>query len=267
MAGFTILIKSKDKVGDTSDTTSDIYIPWDDTIHSKEARIVLQKIFNHYSDDSLVGNYIKDNCSHLLQEPKGHTGIKLEDIKPTRLVNLGESIQLANEFIPSNFPSSSGIYSVSNPVTCDQYIGSALNFRSRWESHYRDSVTSRASPLHKRLMTQGYDTFNWAVVKSITNYAANFLRSGVGTRLSYKDFRALQILSQYEHRLFEQAIITAVKPALNGSLIVIFSFKWDPNAEHTLRGDRPILAIEKDGGEVLEFSSIRNAMKVLDMDQ
>lgn len=86
-------------------------------------------------------------------------------------------------------------------------------------------------------------------------------------KLDASTFKAFQILTQYDCRLYEQSIMSVVKPTLNSKQEVIFSFKWDPQVSSTdILGSRPIIAIQKDSDNTYVFDSIRQAAKALDID-
>jgi hypothetical protein len=244
------------------------WIAWNDTKASNEARKVLQAIMDFYKLDSSLGKYLQEHCNHLVSEPTGDTGITSNEISKESLLKHPKSIRLTDTFTPSLFPNSAGVYSVTKLVTGSQYIGSAINFRNRWELHYQDMKGINPYPLHKDILSYGISNFLWTPIKECTNHVQEYSNMELEQSLDVKAVLALQILTQYQCRLFEQAIMSVIKPKLNGNHTVVFSFQWDPNAEPLdLRGDRSIVAIEKDTGSSTNFSSIRQAAKILDMDQ
>ena len=129
--------------------------------------------------------------------------------------------------------------------TGEQYIGSASNFRQRWEAYYCE-IGPKGSPLQRLLAYKGPGSFLWTPLKVFVNYFSDIAPSGKKVSLDFKAARAVRIVSQYECQLLELSIITALKPSINGYPTVVFSFVWDPNVEtYTLRDDRPIVAIDK----------------------
>ena len=83
-----------------------------------------------------------------------------------------------------------------------------------------------------------------------------------------KLFHVLQQFSQYEARMYEQAIIHSVEPALNVGQEVSFNINWDSTKEFLdNRNTTPIQAITRDTEKVYDFSSIRRAGQLLDIDK
>lgn len=205
----------------------------------------------------------------MLEFPSGHTGIRLQDTYLESLLANPHSHVLSPTFTPSDFPAKAGVYCVTNVETSEQYVGSAINYRARWETHYNDITGSRPSPLHREFSRHGLDKFLWTPLETYTNYLYDFtLNHNTSRLLDYDSYRALQVLTQYNCRVLEQSITHAIEPALCGNQQVIFSFNWPSNYDSiSVRGERPITAIEKTTGTVIEFNSLRAASKSLDIDQ
>lgn len=55
-------------------TNPENFIPWINTENINKSRSMLKDMYNYLSEDSPIKVFIKTNCSHLLQSPKGHTG-------------------------------------------------------------------------------------------------------------------------------------------------------------------------------------------------
>lgn len=83
-----------------------------------------------------------------------------------------------------------------------------------------------------------------------------------------KLFHVLQQFTQYEARMYEQAILHSVEPALNIGQEVSFNINWDSSKEFLdNRNTTPIQAISRDTGKVYDFPSIRRAGLLLDIDK
>lgn len=159
------------------------------------------------------------------------------------LASKGESHTIMNKFVPSIFSNDAGVYCVFSTENKDCYIGSATNFRARWEQHYQDMFDNKPSPMHKALLSNNHNNYTFSTMKTTCNYITDFINKHHNYNLDAPSFRALQIMTQYECRLLVQSLITAINPNLNGSPDVIFSFKFDPeNLIDNSKGSRAIIA-------------------------
>lgn len=102
----------------------------------------------------------------------------------------------------------------------DKYVGSATDFERRFANHYssiRDLYdnSNKGAKFHKTLFTNGIDNYSFTVVKNTTNYYYDFMKEWYKDGTFNNDsklFHVLQQFTQYEARMYEQAIIHAVEP-------------------------------------------------------
>jgi len=89
------------------------------------------------------------------------------------------------------------------------------------------------------------------------------VRANIDMVGDYKVFRVLQTFTQYEARIYEQALQHFAKPHLNGTGDITFTTNWNPEEYRTsLLGTRPFLAITQDGDRLV-FSSISSGSEIL----
>ena len=158
----------------------------------------------------------------------------------------------------------------------DKYVGSATDFERRFANHYssiRDLYdnSNKGAKFHKTLFTNGIDNYSFTVVKNTTNYYYDFMKEWYKDGTFNNDsklFHVLQQFTQYEARMYEQAIIHAVEPSLNVGQEVSFNINWDSSKEFIdNRNTTPIQAITRYTDKVYDFPSIRKAALLLDIDK
>jgi group I intron endonuclease len=73
----------------------------------------------------------------------------------------------------------SGIYIILNTVTKDCYIGSAVNFRKRWNNHKSDLVKNKH---HSKIMQNSYNkhgnVFEYSILLFCSKEDLIFMNSG-----------------------------------------------------------------------------------------
>lgn len=94
-----------------------------------ENRAVLAKMMNHFDEDHPVSIFLKENCSHLLEQPLGDTGIPYSYFSKESLASNPNVIELKPTFNPSQFAQKPGVY-YAYSLDSD-YVGSATDFRTR----------------------------------------------------------------------------------------------------------------------------------------
>jgi len=88
-------------------------------------------------------------------------------------------------------------------------IGSTTDFGSRFMNHYSYSTDPK---LANRLLYMevnkvgGWDKFLWEPTVYTPNYYLYFIRDNLDYASDYKVFRVLQNYTQYEARIYEQAL-------------------------------------------------------------
>ena len=149
------------------------------------------------------------------------------------------------------------------------YIGSTTNLDARFFNHYSDAAKKiiKNRPLYSEVYkVGGFNNFLWDHTVSTTNYFQKFIQNNLEYTNDYKVFRVLQTFTQYEARIYEQALKKYVEPQLNGEGYITFTLDWDHKdilAPHpSLLGERPFNCITE-SGRVIEFTSLNSASDVL----
>jgi hypothetical protein len=145
-------------------------------------------------------------------------------------------------------------------------IGSTTDFNARFMNHYSDSMDPNLS---NRLLYMevnkvgGWDKFLWEPTVLSPNYYLDFIKDNLNLASDYKVFRVLQTYTQYEARIYEQALQAFIKPELNGSGDITFNNAWDPREVRPSKlGERPFIAITE-SGRTIEFLSMNSATDIL----
>ena len=63
----------------------------------------------------------------------------------------------------------SAVYKITNTVTCDFYIGSSKNIKSRWADHKKPSVWKKYpnKQLYQDMQNYGIDKFEFQVIEEV----------------------------------------------------------------------------------------------------
>ena len=63
----------------------------------------------------------------------------------------------------------SGVYKITNTVTCDSYIGSSKNVKRRWADHKCPSTWKKCpnNPMYIDMMKHGVDKFEFQVITEV----------------------------------------------------------------------------------------------------
>jgi hypothetical protein len=213
--------------------------------------------------------YLINNCKWLLQPLKNNTKIKclLNDnfiltTFPSHKIKENE----INKSNPSNYLGKAGCYMFTNCKNNFQYIGSAIDLFTWYQTHIINSNRSKKiNPLYNSVKSFGWDQFIWNPIIIFPNHYLEYFKHNL-ENLSLKYKYILQSFTQFESRIYEQALISHYHPKLNGSLIVVFPFmNWDiyQNKIFYLNQSIPITAITEDKSFTYYFESINEAVKIL----
>lgn len=93
------------------------------------------------------------------------------------------------------------------------------------------------------------------------NYYLDFIKDNLNYASDYQVFKVLQTYTQYEARIYEQALQAFCKPQLNGPGDVVFNNTWDPKDVRPSKLG-PFIAITESGRSI-EFLSINSATDIL----
>lgn len=252
---------------DQSQQDSDM-IPWYNTKNIEKAQEVLIDMFNHFDEDSAVKVFLKNNCTHLLKAPTHDTGVckNYFDLSNWNITNKNQLPSKASHSLFKSLPSKTGVYTIFSMPSNKFYIGSTTNLDARFFNHYSDAKSQilRSRPFYSEVYkVGGFNNFLWDQTVSTTNYFQKFIQNNLEYTNDYKVFRVLQTFTQYEVRIYEQALKKFVEPQLNGEGYITFTLDWDhKDIRPSLLGERPFNCITE-SGRVIEFTSLNSASDVL----
>lgn len=217
--------------------------------------------------------FLLANCSHLLEKPEDFTNIPYSLFTESGFFCDNGTIKLNEKFTPDQYTDSAGVYVFGLKDLTENivhfYVGSCTNLVRRILSHYRifDNGDSQ-SKLYTMVQSQGgFSKLSFNVPYKTTNYYSKFLQNNPNTSVSFSVFQILQTFTQYEVRMYEQAIISSIKPSLNTVHDVLFSVNVNLlSTSLDNKGSRPIQVITKTEGLTFSFHSIREAASILQVD-
>lgn len=70
-------------------------IPWNNTLSLSKGIVRLNKIYNSLKNGSLLKNYLKRNCLHLLSPLKSSTNVSVEKLNPLSLIEDQTTVKLS----------------------------------------------------------------------------------------------------------------------------------------------------------------------------
>jgi len=246
-------------------------IPWYNTQNIVKAREVLIDMYNHFDEDSAVKVFLKINCAHLLKAPTGDTGVckNYFDLSNWNITNKSQLPTKASNSLFKSLPSKTGVYTIFSIPSKNFYIGSTTDLEARIFNHYSDAKSNNliSRPLYSEVhKVGGFNNFLWSPTVSTTNYFQKFILNNLEYTNDYKVFQVLQRFTQYEVRIYEQALKSFVKPLLNGQGNITFTLvplgRYSKDNRPSLLGERPFNCITE-SGKVIEFTSLNSASDVL----
>lgn len=207
-------------------------IPWYNTQNIVKAREVLIDMYNYFDEDSAVKVFLKNNCTHLLKAPTQDTGVCKQyfDLNNWNITNKNQLTTKASNSLFNSLPSKTGVYTIFSIPSKNFYIGSTTDLEARFSNHYSDAKSKnlRSRPLYSEVYkVGGFNNFIWSHTVSTINYFKKFILNNLEYTNDYKVFRVLQTFTQYEVRIYEQALKKYVKPQLNGQGDITFTLDWD----------------------------------------
>lgn len=229
------------------------------TQNIQDASLVLMNMYNSLPELDPVKQYLEKYCLHLLP---WQGFVKKEDLQRD-YVNYQVDSQ-NKEGHPSLYRGKSGCYIFFCLKNGSYYIGSAVCLHTRYKSHKVNSIRPERggdNALYLSVRELGWRSFIWKPVIITTNHINNFIKQNPGRELGLASLFILRAFTQFEARVYEQALLTHYRPKLNSSYTVVFPFSsWEINA--TLRPDSSKAIIVKgkeNTGFVLEYSSKNRA--------
>ena len=123
-------------------------------------------------------------------------------------------------------PKTSGVYILSVLDDSAQYIGSALNLKSRLAAHYSSLVGERGADAAHNMMNityGGIPNIGWSVIYQTPNFLFQFLTEVGGIGITQGEYYVLQSLGELPVRVLEQSLLSEFTTSLNSSSTVLFN--------------------------------------------
>lgn len=150
-----------------------------------------------------------------------------------------------------------------NTATGLFYIGSAINLLTRLNAHFNVSTKRAITTLYRAAVPLGWSNFTWSLLVNTTNYMFEYANS-VSISITDEEAYILRSFTQFEARIFEQALLSYHFPLLNGGHTIVFPFMgWQTGYTDGNTDGVAITATSVNTGEVYRFSSINQAAVML----
>lgn len=241
----------------TANYSTRIGNPWKPTSQIIKANKVLNDMFNSLDSDSPLKKFLRDHCSHLLDldfnDPTVVTGSSATTLT-SHSVKGGK-----DKGHPAKYFGLAGVYVFQCSTTGAQYIGSAIGLYIRYKAHMVNSTRpnrgGNSSFYQYVRQAGGWTNFTWGPVITFPNYLMLF-GSTVKGSISPQDALILRAFTEYQVRIYEQALFNQFKPRLNGGHLVNFSFlNWEPGKSVVMSDGLTTEAWDKDGNLIQSFDS------------
>lgn len=150
-----------------------------------------------------------------------------------------------------------GIYLIVHKLSNSFYIGSAINFRSRFIQHVRYSSKKQSEDNKFYTFVKGdWTQFFWTPLNIVPNHVFEFIQRYPDYKLNLNDLYILRSFTQFELLFLEQSYITMFKPDLNTHTLVNFPFSnWTSGYSSNSIGSVEVLVLDEDNIPVGEYTS------------
>jgi len=197
------------------------------------ARNKLNQMISELPDNSEIKNYVLNNpVLNISFSNFTFNG------NPKFICDLGEQTKVDG---PNLYKDYAGVYMFIHKLTNEMYIGSASNLYFRFKSHQRYYDKYERGSVSDNKFYQyikyngGWSNLNWCVINYTTNHILEFVK--LYPTLKLESYDILLFLTQYEVRIYEQALLNHYLPSLNSAINVVFGFiNWKSNNSSSGRG-------------------------------
>lgn len=239
-------------------TSTSQYIPWNITTGMVSAQRVLSSMVDYAEESNKrLFMFLNEHCNHLLQLPTGHTNI-LKDFMamdpnfPIKRVHL--------DLLHTPQGVQGGVYVLGFDHSDAHYTGSAIRLYTRILSHL--DCESENSFLYNGIRANGgMDNLTVTLPYTFENYMSKYYSITKTSTVSPIELHILRTFTQYEARIYEQAILSYHNSSLNQT-DVNFNFKWDPDNFKPLTGRThhvTINALDTNNNVVSTYHSVSEA--------
>lgn len=217
-------------------------------------------MYNSLDSNSPLKEFLRNNCLHLLDLKFSDTTV-LTGTSASTLSSY--SVQSTNkEGHPSKYFGAAGVYVFECISTGAQYVGSAIGLYNRYSAHITNSGRpdrgGNSSFYQYVRQSGGWTNFTWGPVITLPNYLILFGQTVQGI-VSPQDTLILRAFTEYQVRIYEQALFNFYKPKLNGGYLVNFSFlNWQEGASVSTLDGLVTEARDQEGNIIGSYNS-RNA--------
>nr|YP_009486102.1 hypothetical protein [Cantharellus lutescens]AWA82226.1 hypothetical protein [Cantharellus lutescens] len=158
-----------------------------------------------------------------------------------------------------------GIYLIVPKLSNSFYIGSAINFRSRFIQHVRYSSKKQSEDNKFYTFVNGdWTQFFWTPLNIVPNLALEFIKRYPDYKLNLNDLYILRSFTQFELLFLEQSYINMFKPDLNTHTLVNFPFSnWTSAYSSNIIGSIEVLVLDENNIPIGEYTSKYQAANAL----
>ena len=231
------------------------------TKNIQDASQVLKDMYNSLPESNTVKVYLYKNCWHLLSWQEFMKGGNLQ--KDWDFVNYRVNSD-DKQGHPRFYKGKSGCYIFWCINDDSYYIGSAICLYNRYKSHKLNSYRPERggdNALYSLVHKFDWHHFIWKPLIITTNHINNFIKQNIGIELDLDSLFILRSFTQFEARIYEQALLTHYIPKLNSSYTVVFPFNsWQKGAIFKSDTSKPIVIKGDETSDfIMEFSSKNRA--------
>lgn len=158
-----------------------------------------------------------------------------------------------------------GIYLIVPKLSNSFYIGSAINFRSRFIQHVRYSSKKQSEDNKFYTYVNGdWTQFFWTPLNIVPNHVLEFINRYPDYKLNLNDLYILRSFTQFELLFLEQSYINMFKPDLNTQTLVNFPFSnWTSAYSSNIIGSLEVLVLDENNIPIGEYTSKYRAANAL----
>jgi hypothetical protein len=245
-------------------------IPHSPTSWSDKGYDCIMRQYEYTEPGSDLRTFLDEHCSHLyksLREPDVvDTGFDQDFLQKKFFDNPDESlVEIGTKYSIKYQPVDIGkcyVYCFYDPDTQQFEIGSSVNGSVRLRNHYQDFNNGEVNEFYKaaRKYEDGLGHYYWSPVVECPDYVEMYQREHGYNPLARK---ILQCHSQYECRIYEQALISYHRPSLNSWWVDVKHgyYVWnesEPSGEAHQRG-LVTIPFTEDGERLEPLPSVKQA--------
>jgi hypothetical protein len=223
----------------------------------------------------VLADWLISNYPDIYEKPQGDTGIAISSFSPQVLIN--SNTLKKTSIAKMKIQTMSGIYLFVNPNTEAIYVGSAINFSRRIDTHRRAFKMALANPesntqkLYKSIIDtpdMHIDEMLYVPLALYPNFEMTFFNEHIKLNSNLNENKSIitTILinaNQYKIRLVEYSLVKYLNSPLNGARVDFpVNFRTDKVDNLTFDNRCPI-DVFTNSGDKLSFNSVLKASEYL----